>query len=251
MPYRIRITETRAIDIDIDAPDKDEALEAVQNLYLANRLDALLEENVIEFRTEDGTGDTEAYTLEEIEESNPEPEYLEEVSNWLGERIQNAMGDEVDRYEVLREPDNLQALAARLRKRNLDNAVLNELSRDDELWNGFTSIRDGIIQDEAEALLESLGITGPLDFKGDLKEFIEYDYDPDCWQLFRDEATGTVVAVQEGADCDWDWTSYDEYGDEDDGGQFDGTLEELLEDISLTYAMRNIRKLDLKPLAID
>lgn len=88
-------------------------------------------------------------------------------------------------------------------------------------------------------------------FENDLKEFIEYDYDSDCWQLFRDEATGTVVAVQEGADCDWDWTSYNEYGDEDDGGQFDGTLEELLEDISLTYAMRNIRKLDLKPLAID
>lgn len=81
----------------------------------------------------------------------------------------------------------------------------------------------------------------------DLKDFIEDGYDPDSWQLFKDEATGTVVAVQEGADCGWDWTSYSEYGNEDDGGQFDGTLEELLEDISLTYAMRNIRKLELQP----
>ena len=65
------------------------------------------------------------------------------------------------------------------------------------------------------------------------------------------DSSGTLkTQIEEGADCDWDWTSYDEYGDEDDGGQFDGTLEELLEDISLTYAMRNIRKLDLKPLAI-
>lgn len=85
--------------------------------------------------------------------------------------------------------------------------------------------------------------------ENELQEFLEYDYDPDWWQLFKDTASGIVVAVQESSDGGWDWTSYKADGHADDGGQYDEMcpIEELLEDISDTYCVRGLGKKDFRP----
>lgn len=85
--------------------------------------------------------------------------------------------------------------------------------------------------------------------ENELQEFLEYDYDPDWWQLFKDTASGIVVAVQESSDGGWDWTSYKADGHADDGGQHDEMcpIEELLEDISDTYRIRKLGEKNFRP----
>lgn len=85
--------------------------------------------------------------------------------------------------------------------------------------------------------------------ENELQEFLEYDYNPDWWQLFKDAASGIVVAIQESSDGGWDWTSYKADGHADDGGQYDEMcpIEELLEDISDTYCARGLGEKDFRP----
>ena len=85
--------------------------------------------------------------------------------------------------------------------------------------------------------------------ENELQEFLEDDYDPNFWQLFKDAASGIVVAVQESSDGGWDWTSYTSDGHADDGGQYDERcpIKELLEDISDTYRIRGLGEKDFKP----
>lgn len=85
--------------------------------------------------------------------------------------------------------------------------------------------------------------------ENELQEFLEDDYDPDWWQLFKDAESGIVVAVQESSEGGWDWTSYTADGHTDDGGQYDEMcpIEELLEDISDTYCVRRLGKKDFRP----
>lgn len=87
--------------------------------------------------------------------------------------------------------------------------------------------------------------------ENELQEFLDYDYDPDWWQLFKDAASGIVVAVQESSDGGWDWTSYKADGHADDGGQCDEMcpIEELLEDISDTYRVRGLGEKDFRAFA--
>ena len=74
---RVRLTDIRSIDIEIEAINEEEAFGTIQDLYLAGNLENLLNANVVEYRTEDGTEDTgKAFSMEEVVENMPRPKYL-------------------------------------------------------------------------------------------------------------------------------------------------------------------------------
>ena len=152
---RVRLSDIRSIDIDVEVKNEEDAFDIVENMYLEGKLENLLNANVVEYRTEDGTEDTcEAFSMEEVEESMPKPKYLSDAEDWLVEVLENANGDEYEKYEKLNTADCLRMLAEKLDSVNLDAETLNGL--DDELWNDYYSARNQIIKEEADKLLKEL-----------------------------------------------------------------------------------------------
>lgn len=152
---RVRLTDIRSIDIEIEAINEEDAFGTIQNLYLAGNLENLLNANVVEYRTEDGTEDTgKAFSMEEVVENMPRPKYLLDAEDWLAEFLENADGDEYERYQSLNTAERLRLLAERLDERGLDAETLDGL--DDELWNDYYTIRNRLIQEEADKLLQEL-----------------------------------------------------------------------------------------------
>ena len=152
---RVRLTDIRSIDIDVEVENEEDAFGIVENIYLEGKLENLLNANVVEYRTEDGTEDTsKAFSMEEVEENMPRPKYLLDAEDWLAEFLENADGDEYERYQSLNTAERLRLLAERLDERGLDAETLDGL--DDELWDHYYTIRNRIIQEEADKLLQRL-----------------------------------------------------------------------------------------------
>lgn len=85
-----------------------------------------------------------------------------------------------------------------------------------------------------------------------LMRFLKEDYDPESWHLFIDDAAHLVLAVQESAEGGWDWTTWNEDGDEDDGGQLDCPgvrcpVGNVVADVVETYAVRGVPGLVFRP----
>lgn len=152
---RVRLTDIRSIDIDVEVENEEDAFGIVEDLYLTNKLEDLLNANVVDYKAEDGTEDNcKAFSMEEVEENMPKPKYLLDAEDWLEEMLENASGEEYERYQALRTTGRMRLLAERLDERGLDAETLNEL--DDELWNEYYTIRNRIIQEEADKLLKDL-----------------------------------------------------------------------------------------------